>query len=66
MDWMTKLKILQYWHAQSTPKQQALVKGYITTHPGISTSDDWLLYLAEVFGVGKFDSGYLDLDSMVQ
>lgn len=66
MDWMTKLKILQHWHAQSTPTQQALTKGYITTHPGISTSDDWMLYLAEVFGIGRMEQSYLDLDSMVQ
>lgn len=66
MDWLTKLKILQHWHAQSTLKQQALVKGYIATHPGISTSDDWLLYLAEVFGIGRMNPGYLDLDRMVQ
>ncbi len=66
MDLMTKLQILQHWHAQSSLKQQALVKGYIVTHPGISTSDDWFLYLAGVFGIGKMQSGDMDIDSQVQ
>lgn len=66
MDWMTKLQILQHWHVQSEAKQRALVKSYLITHPGISTSDDWLRYLAGVFGIGRMDPGYLDLDSLVQ
>ena len=65
MDWVTKLKVLKYWHFQSDMKQRALVKGYLATHPGISTSDDWLLYLAEVFGIGRMHPSYLDLDNLV-
>ena len=65
MDAMTKLQVLQHWHAQSSLKQQALVKGYLMSHPGISTSDDWLFYLAGVFGVTRERQGQFDLDSLV-
>ena len=65
MDSMTKLQVKQCWHVQSEVKQRALVKSYLMTHPGISTSDDWLRYLAGVFGIGRMHPGYLDLDSLV-
>ncbi|MGI9537888.1 MAG: hypothetical protein ACR2PB_12515 [Desulfocapsaceae bacterium] len=65
MDWMTKLQVMKYWHVQSELKQRALVKGYLATHPGISTSDDWLRYLAGMFGIGRMNPGYLDLNSLV-
>ena len=48
MDWMTKLQVMRYWYVQSEAKQRALVKSYLVTHPGISTSDDWLCFLAGV------------------
>ncbi len=65
MDGMTKLQLIRVWHVQSEAKQRALVKSYLMTHPGISTSDDWLLFLAGVFGIGRPDPGYLDLDGLV-
>jgi len=65
MDWMTRLQVMRCWHVQSRIKQQALVRGYLTTHPGISTSDDWHCYLAGVFGIGRMNPGYLDIDSLV-
>lgn len=65
MNWMNKLHVLQCWHGQSEKKQQLLVKNYLLTHPGISSSDDWIRYLAEVFGIVSGEQGYLDLDSLV-
>ena len=64
MDWMTQLKVMQIWHVQSQAKQRALVKSYLITHPGISTTDDWLRFLAAVFGIGRPNPGYLDLDGL--
>lgn len=32
---------------------------------GISFNDDWWLFLARLFGVGKLDPGYLDLEGLV-
>lgn len=63
MDWMSKLQIMKCWSVQSEKKQQALVRNYLLTHPGISSSDDWIRYLAGVFGIGNVEPGYLDLDS---
>ena len=65
MDSMTQLQVMHIWHVQSYAKQRALVKSYLMTHPGISNSDDWLCFLAGIFGIGKPDPGYLDLDSLV-
>lgn len=65
MDSMTQLQVMQIWHVQSEAKQRALVKSYLMTHPGISTGDDWLRFLAGVFGIGRPDPAYLDLDSLV-
>ncbi|MBT8346719.1 MAG: hypothetical protein KJO28_10510 [Desulfofustis sp.] len=65
MDWMTQLQVMQIWHVQSEAKQRALVKSYLMTHPGISTSDDWQRFLAAIFGIGRPDPGYLDLDNLV-
>ena len=65
MDGMTKLQLMRVWQVQSEAKQRALVKSYLLTHPGISTSDDWLLFLAGVFGIGRPDPGYLDLEGLV-
>ena len=57
MDGMTKLQLMRVWQVQSEAKQRALVKSYLLTHPGISTSDDWLLFLAGVFGIARRDLG---------
>ena len=65
MDWMTKIGIARQWHFTPEIKQQAAVKAFLKTHPGISTGDDWWLYLARLFGVGKLVPGYLDLESLV-
>lgn len=65
MDWMTKIEIARQWHFMADIKQQAAVKSYLLTHPGISTSDDWWLYLARLFGIGKMEPGCLDLESLV-
>ena len=65
MDAMTQLQVMQIWHVQSEAKQRALMKSYLMTHPGISTGDDWLRFLAGVFGIGRLAPGYPDLDSLV-
>ena len=65
MYWMTKIEIARQWHYIPETKQQSTVKAYLMTHPGISTSDDWWLYLARLFGVGKMEPGYLGLESLV-
>ena len=65
MDWMTRLAIKRQWHFMPDTYQRAAVKAYLMTHPGISTSDDWWLFLARLFGVGKVEPGYLDLKNMV-
>ena len=65
MDWMTKIEISQQWHYMPEIKQQAAVKAYLITHPGISSSDDWWLFLARLFGVGKMGARCMDLESLV-
>ncbi|MGA7277039.1 MAG: hypothetical protein WBW79_03800 [Desulfocapsaceae bacterium] len=65
MDWVTKLTVLKHWHVQSELRQQAMVRDYLVTHPGISTSDDWLAYLAATFGVGRMQPGSIDLGNLV-
>ncbi len=65
MDWVTKLEVYKQWHTLNEIKQQAVVTSYLVTHPGISTSDDWWLFLARLFGIGKLVSGYLDLEGVV-
>lgn len=65
MDWVTKLTVLKHWHVQSESRQQAMVRDYLVTHPGISTSDDWLAYLAATFGVGRMQPGPFDLGNLV-
>lgn len=65
MDWVTKLTVIKHWHVQSDLRQRVMVKEYLATHPGISTSDDWLAYLAAIFGVGRMQPGYPDLENLV-
>lgn len=65
VDWVTKLTVLKHWHVQSELRQQAMVRDYLVTHPGISTSDDWLAYLAATFGVGRMQPGPIDLGNLV-
>ncbi len=65
MDWVTKLTVLQHWHVQSELRQRTMVKDYLITHPGISTSDDWLAFLASTFGIGRMEPVYLDLEKLV-
>ncbi len=62
MDWTTKFEITRQWSFRPDQQQQSAVKAYLITHPGISTSDDWWLYLARLFGLGKMEPGYLDLE----
>lgn len=62
MDWMTKIEITRQWHFMPDTKQQAAVKSYLMTHPGISTSDDWWLFLARLFGIEMMKPGSLDLE----
>ena len=65
MDWMIKLTVFKLWHTQSDIRQRAMVKDYFNLHPGISSSDDWWKYLAAMFGIGKLEPGYLDLERLV-
>lgn len=65
MDWMTKLQKLKLWHSQSELRQKAMMKDYLNLYPGISSSAEWLLCLARMFGVGRLEAGYLDLESVV-
>jgi hypothetical protein len=65
VDWVTKLTVLKHWHVQSELRQRVMVRDYLITHPGISTSDDWLAYLASTFGIGRMQPGYLDLENLV-
>ena len=65
MDWMTSYRYSSPGTLRAICWQKAMIKDYLNLYPGISTSDDWLLYLARMFGVGRLDSGYLELESMV-
>ena len=49
MDWMSKLQIHKLWHSQSDLRQKTMMKDYLILYPGISSSDEWLLYLACIF-----------------
>lgn len=64
MDWITKIENTRHWHFMPEPQQQAAVKSYLMTPPGISISKNWRLFLARLFGVGKMEPGYPDLKTM--
>lgn len=65
MDWMTKLEIARQWNFMPDIKRQAAMRSYLMLHPAISTSDDWWLFLARLFGIGKIGPGHLNLERQV-
>lgn len=65
MDWMTRLEIVRQCHYMPYTQQQAAANAYMMAHPGIISSEDWWLFLAMLFGIGKMEPGYLDLESLV-
>ena len=59
MDQYMKTQLLKLYHSQSEKRQKAMMKDYLNVHPGISSSDDWLNYLVEIFELGKLGPGPL-------